>query len=34
MIIAVKTNDEIRDVKDVLKNAFKKKELGPAKFIL
>jgi hypothetical protein len=34
MIIAAKTSEEIRDVKDALKNAFKMKELGPAKFIL
>jgi hypothetical protein len=34
MIIAAKTSDEIRDVKNALKNAFKMKELGPAKFIL
>ncbi|CAH0482667.1 unnamed protein product [Peronospora belbahrii] len=34
MIIAAKTSDEISDVKDALKNAFKMKELGPAKFIL
>jgi hypothetical protein len=33
MIIAAKISDEIRDVKDALKNAFKMKELGPAKFI-
>uniref|UniRef100_A0AAV1US45 Reverse transcriptase Ty1/copia-type domain-containing protein n=1 Tax=Peronospora matthiolae TaxID=2874970 RepID=A0AAV1US45_9STRA len=34
MIIAAKTSDKISDVKDALKNAFKMKELGPAKFIL
>lgn len=34
MIIAAKTSDEIRDVKDALKSAFKMKELGPVKFIL
>ncbi|KAE8952344.1 hypothetical protein PR001_g33332 [Phytophthora rubi] len=34
MIIAAKTSEDIREVKDALKNAFKMKELGPAKFIL
>ncbi|GMF32518.1 unnamed protein product [Phytophthora fragariaefolia] len=34
MIIAAKASEEIRDVKDALKNAFKMKELGPAKLIL
>ncbi|KAE8880392.1 hypothetical protein PF003_g35498 [Phytophthora fragariae] len=34
MIIAAKTSEKIRDVKDALKNAFKMKKLGPAKFIL
>lgn len=34
MIIAAKTSEEIRDVKDALKSAFKMKELGPAKFNL
>ncbi|GMF33539.1 unnamed protein product [Phytophthora fragariaefolia] len=34
MIIAAKTNGEIREVKDVLKNAFKMMELGTVKFIL
>ncbi|KAJ8564192.1 hypothetical protein ON010_g7153 [Phytophthora cinnamomi] len=34
MIIAAKTSNEIREVKDALKNAFKMKELGTAKFIL
>uniref|UniRef100_H3H5K8 Reverse transcriptase Ty1/copia-type domain-containing protein n=1 Tax=Phytophthora ramorum TaxID=164328 RepID=H3H5K8_PHYRM len=34
MIIAAKTSEEIREVKDALRNAFKMKELGPAKFIL
>ncbi|GMF37288.1 unnamed protein product [Phytophthora fragariaefolia] len=31
MIIAAKTSEEIRVVKNALKNAFKMKELGPAK---
>ncbi|KAE9022403.1 Retrovirus-related Pol polyprotein from transposon TNT 1-94 [Phytophthora fragariae] len=34
MIIAAKTSEDTREVKDALKNAFKMKELGPAKFIL
>uniref|UniRef100_A0AAV1UTC1 Reverse transcriptase Ty1/copia-type domain-containing protein n=1 Tax=Peronospora matthiolae TaxID=2874970 RepID=A0AAV1UTC1_9STRA len=34
MIIAAKTSDKIDDVINALKNAFKMKELGPAKFIL
>ncbi|OWZ11723.1 polyprotein [Phytophthora megakarya] len=34
MIIAAKTSDVIRDVKNTLKAAFKMKELGAAKFIL
>ncbi|KAE8883223.1 Retrovirus-related Pol polyprotein from transposon TNT 1-94 [Phytophthora fragariae] len=34
MIIAAKTSEDIREVKDALKNAFKMKELGPAKSIL
>nr|CAI72292.1 putative polyprotein [Phytophthora infestans] len=34
MIIAAKTRDEIREVKNALKSAFKMKELGEAKFIL
>lgn len=33
-IIAAKTSEEIKVVKDELKNAFTMKELGPAKFIL
>ncbi|GMF32340.1 unnamed protein product [Phytophthora lilii] len=34
MIIAAKTNQEINEIKLALKNAFKMKELGAAKFIL
>ncbi|KAE8954917.1 hypothetical protein PR001_g32304, partial [Phytophthora rubi] len=34
MIIAAKTSEDIREVKDALKNALKMKELGPAKFIV
>ncbi|OWZ06259.1 polyprotein [Phytophthora megakarya] len=34
MIIAAKTGEEIQEVKTALKNAFKMKELGEAKFIL
>ncbi|KAG3170493.1 hypothetical protein PI126_g2351 [Phytophthora idaei] len=34
MIIAAKTRDEIREVKEALMSAFKMKELGDAKFIL
>lgn len=34
MIIAARTSEEINQVKDVLKNAFKMKELDKAKFIL
>ncbi|CEG42337.1 FOG: Transposon-encoded proteins with TYA, reverse transcriptase, integrase domains in various combinations [Plasmopara halstedii] len=34
MIIAARTSEEINQVKDVLKNAYKMKELGKAEFIL
>ncbi|GMF15604.1 unnamed protein product [Phytophthora fragariaefolia] len=34
MIFKAKTREEVRGVKDALKNTFKMKELGPAKFIL
>ena len=34
IIIAAKTSEEIKDVKDALKNALKMKELGTTNFIL